>query len=167
MKQISLVFLLFFSFMYSSTEDNSKNEIVGYLDNNLPITKADMEWRSTVRSGKQMDDWGKVVTMPENCDSSLQNKLYNIANISTNVLNKNPKEWLTGKYLEFVNSQCRLSMDSFEYKYKKFIAEEKGYDFFGDFMTILFWALFIGYIAWGSNYYPKGLIYRNWYYKMK
>ena len=28
--------------------------------------------------------------------------------ISTNILNQHPKDWLNGKYLEFVNSRCSL-----------------------------------------------------------
>ena len=72
--------------------------------------KEDMGWRVTMNSlsASNSKEWGKVVTMPDNCKNGLDNKLYDIMAISTNVLNQHPKDWLNGKYLEFVNSQCSL-----------------------------------------------------------
>ena len=94
----------------SKQKEDNENEIVGYTQNNLPITKADMKWRVTMNSlsASNSKEWGKVVTMPDNCKSGLDNKLYDIMTISTNVLNQHPKDWLNGKYLEFVNSKCSL-----------------------------------------------------------
>ena len=94
----------------SKQKEDNENEIVGYLGNNLPITKADMKWRVTMNSlsASNSKEWGKVVTMPDNCKSGLDNKLYDIMAISTNILNQHPKDWLNGKYLEFVNSKCSL-----------------------------------------------------------
>ena len=34
----------------SKQKEDNENEIVGYLGNNLPITKADMKWRVTMNS---------------------------------------------------------------------------------------------------------------------
>ena len=95
----------------SKQKEDNENEIVGYLGNNLPITKADMKWRVTMNSlsASNSKEWGKVVTMPDNCKSGLDNKLYDIMAISTNILNQHPKDWLNGKYLEFINSKCYLS----------------------------------------------------------
>ena len=95
----------------SKQKEDNENEIVGYTQNNIPITKADMKWRVTMNSlsASNSKEWGKVVTMPDNCKSGLDNKLYDIMAISTNILNQHPKDWLNGKYLEFVNSRCSLT----------------------------------------------------------
>jgi len=94
----------------SKQKEDNENEIVGYTQNNIPITKADMKWRVTMNSlsASNSKEWGKVVTMPDNCKSGLDNKLYDIMAVSTNILNQHPKDWLNGKYLEFVNSKCSL-----------------------------------------------------------
>lgn len=95
----------------SKQKEDNENEIVGYTQNNIPITKADIKWRVTMNSlsASNSKEWGQVVTMPDNCKSGLDNKLYDIMAISTNILNQHPKDWLNGKYLEFINSKCYLS----------------------------------------------------------
>ncbi len=120
-------------------------------------------------------EWAKKVTQSENCKLSKEGKLYQIHSIGLNVMKEDPAIWLNGKYLEFFNSQCGLSgpyslagtKKSFEEKVDRYFYEKEHYNFFGDFMTILFWAIFIGFIAFGSRYYPRGLLYRNWFYRIK
>lgn len=76
------------------------------------ITKEDMEWRINITKGLHGDkkpEWTKKVIMLNECrKNELEIKLDSIATISLNILNKKPEEWLNGKYLEYVNRNCKI-----------------------------------------------------------
>ncbi|WP_418187501.1 hypothetical protein ACNSOP_03600 [Aliarcobacter lanthieri] len=55
-------------------------------------------------------EWAKHVTLTADCKKdNISGKIKDIVTIGTNVIGEDPAIWLTGKYLEFVNSQCSLS----------------------------------------------------------
>lgn len=91
--------------------NKDKEKISSYTPSVAPIQKSNMDMGKTMNSlsDSNSNEWEKSVVMPKGCESELDNKLRDIMAISENILNKHPKDWLNGKYLEFINSKCYLS----------------------------------------------------------
>ncbi len=90
--------------------NKDKEKISSYTPSVAPIQKSNMDMGKTMNSlsDSNSNEWEKSVVMPKGCESELDNKLRDIMAISENILNKHPKDWLNGKYLEFINSKCYL-----------------------------------------------------------
>lgn len=97
---MKLIFLMFFT-------------IVNIFANNK-YTDEDMIWRKKLAQityhGLKDEEWTKKIIHDKNCKVSEENKFSEIKTISLNNLNKKPEDWLVGKYLQFVNENCKLSI---------------------------------------------------------
>lgn len=91
--------------------NKDKEKISSYTPSVAPIQKSNMDMGKTMNSlsDSNSNEWEKSVVMPKGCESELNSKLRDIRIISESIFNKHPKDWLNGKYLEFINSKCYLS----------------------------------------------------------
>ena len=86
-------------------------------EKNMPFpmmeSKQKQAWIEThsdwVLQNPREQEWTKNVTSPEGCKEDTSGKIRDIVTIGTNVMHEDPAIWLTGKYLEFVNSRCSLT----------------------------------------------------------
>ncbi|MDN5051689.1 hypothetical protein [Aliarcobacter butzleri] len=95
----------------SESTNKDKEQILSYTPSVAPIQKSNMDMGKTMNSlsDSNSNEWEKSVVMPKGCESELNSKLRDIRIISESIFNKHPKDWLNGKYLEFINSKCYLS----------------------------------------------------------
>lgn len=71
-----------------------------------------IDWKNDLNEigthGHYRADWTKKVITPKGCTKGEEQRLDQIVLVSTNILNKKPSEWLSGKYLSYVNSSCDI-----------------------------------------------------------
>lgn len=94
----------------SENTNKDKEKISSYTPSVAPI-QIKYGYGKTMNSlsDSNSNEWEKSVVMPKGCESELNSKLRDIRIISESIFNKPPKDWLNGKYLEFINSKCYLS----------------------------------------------------------
>lgn len=105
----AMAILLFSQENGSNIQSDKNQKSIEELKEQIEIIKnTDKHW--AIQNPKN-SEWAKRIKQPENCRSfeTLDVKLKDIMAVSRNIINEKPENWLKGKYLEYINSQCGLS----------------------------------------------------------